>query len=206
MNTTISTKPLLDPHTLTLRDLQLFNKTVYETANNRYFETYQIACRLMRFTARALHKTRNGKPPKSLGYYFLMMLSWLAALANRLNLPLAELVDSHCGGFPPEMPLAELQITFRMIHLNANLDRSALCLSEKVMEVVSTLEYFIETHENGHLTALGKRMAQATEAIIVTASILDLSLACEFSNLFSEGCNACHHIPCGCTFRHDKVL
>ncbi|MDO8620229.1 MAG: hypothetical protein Q7R64_02675 [bacterium] len=203
MNTPLSPIPL---NIYSLNGLQGFNRTVYGAVNGRNFEIHEILGRLAEYNSRVSLRVRKADTART-PYHLCMMLSWLLALANRLEVPLHEEVAQWCKtGLSPNIPLPELQKHFASRHIGAILPNTALCLSEKVQALQVAVGKYRATHEKSHFEDTGRKMAQCIEALCVVAHILEVSLSEEFQTYFGKGCATCHAIPCECGFRADKVM
>jgi hypothetical protein len=165
-----------------------------------------MACRLFRFIARVLFHVRSEATEKS-GYHLCMALSWLLAIANRLDLKLKEEIPLHCSvSTSPETTLAELQRIFSDRHRDTALEKASLCVAQKAMGIASALEYFRETHRDDYFVALSKKVAETFEAICVLAGLLGIELHNELLIHFARGCCKCKGTPCSCGFRDDRVV
>ncbi len=220
--------PLQLLHTCSLGELQAFNDRVYGEVNARnFFDLYDMASRLSRYNARVSLRVRKEETERT-PYHLTMMLSWLFAISNRLGIDLRAEVASYCKtalsvyfadpkmsvnappvrsqGLQDNAPLSDLQTRFTELHGNTTLEKSALCLAEKVQGIFSALGYYRETHLAEHFDDVRRRLAQTVEALCVVASFLQVDLAEEFEKCFSNGCSTCHHAPCECGYRADKVV
>lgn len=162
--------------------------------------------RLSEYASRVSLRVRKDETERT-PYHLCLMLSWLLALANRLEVDLSLEVRDRCvTGLPSTVPLTELQRMFASRHFAAKRESAGLCLMEKILGLSAAFGKYRSTHERPHFQDTIKRMAQAVEALCVVASILGVNLGIELESYFGDGCSTCHHISCDCGFRADKVV
>ena len=188
-----------------LLDLQNWNEAIYGAKNRRDFGTLAFPCRMGNYASRILLWVRKQEMDR-LGYHLCVMLSWLAAIANKEDVTLHDEVTKHCGLVASaDTPIAVLQSLFISRHSTVKLKDASLCLAEKVLAVGAQLEYYEGTHQVEHLILAKRRMAQCFEALCVEAGLFEVKLQEGFLKYFGDGCNICHHTPCDCEHRTDKV-
>ncbi len=159
MNTSQLSPIPLNNHSLA--DLKRFNQTVYGAVNGRNFEIYEMLGRLAEYNSRVSLRVRKADTART-PYHLCMMLSWLLAIANRLEVPLHEEVARWCEtGLSPNIPLPELQKHFTSRHSGAILPNTALCLAEKVQALQAAVGKYRATHEKSHFEDAGKKWRNA---------------------------------------------
>ncbi|MDP3727612.1 MAG: hypothetical protein Q8R35_03160 [bacterium] len=207
---------------------QDFIQQVYGLPDDRLYSIWDLLAQQQRFTMRALKGIRKGEPQK-LEANLLIALAWLAAIANRLHINLAEALwrrfprrCSYCGRRPcacgrihpvkrkelrpgaarRPKTFAAFQAMFRQIYPpeRRTLERAGVHLAEEMGEVAEALSNYLGQHQELQFEQIKQEAADFISCLFGVANSAGIDVAGELARMFHLNCHVCHRAPCVCTF------
>jgi len=215
---------------MSLAKLQALNESIYSTQNKRNYDASRMVSRIHRYVTQVLKGVRREKT-QYIPYYLSMGFSWSLALANRFEIQLDNEMWERFPGYCPycrsipcsctERPenrsegapvgdrpktLREYQEMFREIYPHNTTKDSAIHLAEEIGEVDEAVEFYMGTHQPELFEDIVVELVDTITNMCAVASCLQIDLALEMENQFSQGCPKCHGLPCFCGFTTAKSV
>lgn len=217
---------------VTIKEFQSFVREVYALPNDRHFELAEMLNNIQRFAMRGLKGIRKGDTERT-KKNLMISLSWFISTLNRLHIDLEEeiwqrfpYICSYCGSLPcackskkvkkrieirPDhtkrpKTLEEFQQMFKEIYPPSTrlLDHAGVHLAEEIGEFSEAL---IAYRGERKAEDFKKVLFEAADCFSCLAGIfnsMEVSLADELVERFSNGCHECHQAPCTCSYNHVK--
>ena len=213
---------------MSIQQLHLFIKEVYEIPNNRKFELGEMLDNVQRFGMRGLKGIRKKDVAKT-KKNAMISLSFFISLLNRLGIDLEEetwrrfpYVCSYCNNCPcsckelrPEQrqkvradeskrpdTLQEFQEMFNMIYPSQarTIEHAGVHLAEEMGEVSESIWAYKNTKTEEEFDAVKLEAADYFSCIIGVFNSLNINLAEELATLYHKNCHECKNAPCTCTY------
>ncbi len=214
--------------TATIREYQDFVKEVYGISNDRHFSLWDMLSNVERFTMRGLKGIRKKDYDKA-KLNLLISLSWFISILNRLHIELEDAVwerfpylCSWCASCPcackekkiktrQKVPidnakkpssLGGFQVMFEKIYPSEKrtIEHAGIHLAEELGEFSEAILIYRGEHKNKFFKEIALESADIFSCILGTLNSLNINLAKELSETFSNGCHVCHKSPCECSF------
>lgn len=212
----------------TLVEFQQLIAFVYGLTDDRYYSLWDLLIHQQRFATRALKGIRKGERQKTLTN-LLIALSWLAAIANRLHIDLADEIwrrfpdrCSYCSQSPcccqqtkptkraaltiekksPKLSVEQLQAMFKRIYPpgKRTLADAGMHFAEELGEVSEAIDNFLGRHEERQFTEIGVELADVISCVFGIANSADFDVALALESMYKRDCHICHQAPCVCSF------
>ncbi|MFA6552131.1 MAG: hypothetical protein WCT19_01365 [Candidatus Paceibacterota bacterium] len=212
----------------TIADFQKFNYEVYRVPDDRLYSLSDLLAHQQRFAMRALKGIRKDDKEK-LKKNLLISFSFLAAIANRLNINIEDevwkrfpMLCSYCGKIPCQCKkikpakrkkvsinnalrpktLAEFQEMFSKIYPQEKrtLAEEGVHLAEEVGEVNEAVQHFMGKHVLKQFNEVKLEIADLVSCIFGVANSAKIDFAKELAKIFILNCHVCHKAPCVCSF------
>lgn len=207
---------------------QRFVGSVYGPPDDRWFDVADLVTNTHRFTARALKNIRQGDFQIA-AFHIALAQSWLASIANRLDLNLDLVVWSnfayrcpYCCGCPCCCPghgdaarlprpaaIAEYQFMFAQIYPQSkgSLVRAASHMAEEMGELAEAVMIYRTGHTHEGLERVALETADYVScalgvfnALGATIDLPETELEWTLQTVFCDGCHVCHCLPCTCEY------
>lgn len=181
-----------------------------------------------RFAMRALKGIRKNEPEK-IKLNLLISFSWFISTLNRLHIDLGSeiwkkfpYICSYCGACPCECKeknvntkqslnideskkpstLDEFQKMFEQVYPSSSrsLDHAGVHLAEEIGEFSEAMLAYRGGYKEELFNEILSEAADLFSCIAGVFNSLNVSIAKELSDLFSNNCHACKKAPCECSF------
>jgi NTP pyrophosphatase (non-canonical NTP hydrolase) len=212
----------------TVKDYQNFINEVYGPSNERHFSLWDMLSNVERFTMRSLKGIRKNDYNK-IRVNLLISLSWFVSLLNRFHIDLEDAVwkrfpylCSYCASCPcscKEMrlksrksvaiddtkkpaTLEDFQSMFKKIYppKKRTIEHAGIHLAEEVGEFSESILAYTGEHREELFEEIVSESADIFSCIMSLFNSLDINLAKELSEMFSDNCYVCRKCPCECSF------
>ncbi|MFH1820423.1 MAG: hypothetical protein ABH805_00650 [Candidatus Nealsonbacteria bacterium] len=214
---------------VTIKELQDFTEQVYGLKNDRYFSLNDMLTNIERFTMRGLKGIRKDNQEKT-KLNLLIAISWFSSIMNRLHIDLSQVVwkrfpylCSYCGYLPcscqkekikkrqnisvssndkKPKTLADYQKMFQEIYPSQTrtLEHAGVHLAEEMGEFSEAILTYRGRHKDSDFKSIEFEAADLFSCFMGVFNSLGISIAREFSVMFSENCHVCKKAPCVCDF------
>jgi NTP pyrophosphatase (non-canonical NTP hydrolase) len=219
--------PSITPNT-SIRDFQNFVDEVYGLSNDRHFDLWDMLSNIERFTMRSLKGLRK-KDYNKAKINIIISLSWFSSLLNRLHIDLEDAVwkrfpylCSYCATCPcsckekkiksrkranvndlkKPSSLKDFQIMFKKIYPpeERTIEHAGIHLAEEMGEFSEAVLKYTGEHRNELFEEIVSESADIFSCMMSLFNSLDIDVAKELSEMFSNNCHVCHKSPCECGF------
>lgn len=214
----------------TIKEYQDFVKEVYGLHNDRNFSLGDMISNVERFAMRALKGIRKDDKEKT-KINLLISNSWFFSMTNQLHIDLEDAVwkrfpylCSYCASCPcacrekaiktrekvfidnnkRPKTLEDFQEMFKKIYPpeNRTLEHAGVHLAEEVGELSEAVLAYRGLHEDKDFDNLVLESADLFSCFMSVFNSLDISLANEIAEMFSNNCHVCKNAPCTCSFSY----
>lgn len=214
--------------TLTFGQVQSSNDQIYGLMNGRICDSHDFAVRISRHIGILSKGGRGGDHDKIIAN-IAPILSWTAALANRLSIDLDhELWQRFPGKCPyctyapcdckgkraknrtqvlPDMKAKkpeyvwEYQKMFESIYPNGNLTDSIGHLVEEAMEVGEALQILKSSPNNDTFEEVVLELTDIVSNLLAVANHAHVDISTRFVKTYLHGCPSCNDPICTCWFK-----
>lgn len=212
----------------TIKEYQDFIKEVYGLPNVRHFGLWDMISNMERFTMRGLKGIRK-KDQEKTKFNLLISLSWLISITNRLQIDLENEVwqrfpylCSYCGTCPCSCKerrikerqkvladekkrvkvLKDFQNMFNQIYPagERTVENAGIHLAEELGEFSEAVLTYRGGHKEKDFEKIEIEAADLFSCFMGVFNSLDINIAKELSNMFSNNCHVCKNAPCTCQF------
>lgn len=218
----------------TIAEFQGFIEDVYALPDDRLYSIWDLLTQAQRFTMRALKGIRKENTEK-VKTNLLIAFSWTMAITNRLHIDIEDVIwdrfpylCSYCGMKPcscksiksdkrvqvkmdnTKRPhgLGAFQKMFADIYPPSGRTPAdaGVHLAEEMGEVSEAIHNFMGQHQLKQFNEVKIELADFVSCILGVANSLDIDVAKELSQMYSNNCHVCHEAPCVCTFSEVALL
>lgn len=211
-----------------IKDLQDFTLEVYGLPDDRQYSIEDLLTHMQRFAMRSLKGIRKDNVEKT-KLNLVISILWALAISNRLHINLEEevwqrfpMLCSYCGKKPCECKkmkasarkkikvndslrpktLGEYQKMFVEIYPDTGRTPvdAGIHFAEEVGEVSEAIHNYMGQHMQKQFEEVKLELADFISCAFGMANSLEIDLAKEFSEMFTNNCHVCHKAPCACTF------
>jgi len=212
----------------TITGYQDFTREVYSLNNDRYFNMEDMLTQIQRFAMRGLKGIRKNNQEK-IKTNLLISFSWFISLMNQLHIELEEEIwnrfpylCSYCASCPcscketkPEnrqkmagdeakrpKTLEDFQKMFGKIYpaVGRSLEHAGVHLAEELGEFSEAILYYRGLHKDSDFERIRVEAADLFSCFMGVFNSINVNMAEELSNMFSENCHVCKKAPCECNF------
>lgn len=212
----------------TITEYQNFVREVYGVNNDRYFNKEDMLTQIQRFAMRALKGIRKNDKEK-IKNNLLVFLSWYMSLMDQLHVKIEEEIwkrfpylCSYCATCPcscvethpkkrkeverdeGKRPknLEEFQLMFKKIYPpeKRTLEHADIHLAEELGEFSEAILVYRGQHQDRNFEKVILEAADLFSCFLGVFNSIEVSVAKEMSEMFSENCHVCKKIPCKCSF------
>ena len=223
--------PVILPDT-SIKQYQNFVNEVYGIPNNRHFELSEMLTNIQRFAMRGLKGIRKGDIQK-VKINLLISFSWFISTMNRLHIDVEEEIwkrfpylCSYCGTTPcsckikrPEQrqkvpieqskrpkTLSEFQEMFNEIYPThmRTLEHAGVHLAEEIGEFSEALLAYRGERTEEDFQEVMLEAADYFSCLMGVFNSLNIDVAQEIANVFTNNCHVCKNAPCTCSFSFVK--
>lgn len=212
----------------TIREYQGFVRDVYGRSNQRHFSLGDMLSNVQRFSMRALKGIRKkdyAKTRKNL----MISMSWFMSTMNQLHIDVEEGVwkrfpylCSYCASSPcscredgikerKKVPVDDsrkpsniegFQKMFRELYPpeKRTIEHAGVHLAEELGEFSEAILAYRGGHNEESFEGIVQEAADVMSCFFGVFNSLDIGIADDLSEMFSEGCHECGRIPCQCDF------
>jgi NTP pyrophosphatase (non-canonical NTP hydrolase) len=217
----------------TIKELQAFINEVYGLPNDRHFELSEMLNNIQRFAMRGIKGIRKNNVERT-KKNLIISFSWLLSTLNRLHINLEEetwkrfpYLCSYCGAMPCECKdkkvqkrvyitdiddskrpktLNEFQKMFNDIYPSSTrtLEHAGVHLAEEIGEFSEALMAYRNEKEDSDFKRILVEAADYFSCLVGVFNSLNVDLASEIADLYSDNCHECHNSPCSCDYSYIK--
>lgn len=213
---------------ITIREYQDFVNEIYGISNDRHFDLWDMLSNIERFTMRSLKGIRK-KDYNKTKINIIISLSWFLSLLNRLHIDLEDAtwkrfpyLCSYCATCPcscKEMKiksrkhvtiddskrpsnLRDFQMMFKKIYPTEmrTIEHAGIHLAEEMGEFSESVLRYTGEHKTELFEEVISESADIFSCMLSLFNSLDIDVAKELSETFSNNCHVCHKCPCECSF------
>lgn len=211
-----------------ISDLQEISYQIYGVKDDKIYSIFELLSNLEKFTMRALKGIRKNDIEKT-RINFLIAVSWLMAVANRLHIDIEKAVwkrfpnvCSYCGTCPCSCKKTKVdkrkkirqdgslkpksfrgfQDLFEGIYPSSsrNLTDAGIHLAEELGELSEAIHNYLGSHLQKKFASIEYELADYLSCAFGLANSAGIDLEKELRNKYSNNCHVCHNAPCTCSY------